>query len=179
MTTFDSTKASLNDLLREIKEGKIQLPDFQRGWVWDDDHIRVHARQAILLPAPREGRTVQRGAGPPFGAGIRRRISRGGGAGGGPEGAAISELLRGRPSGSVGGPGDVAGDGAPDDQAASAAGRTAAGDLRAQFPRDRNHEVSPERRRPRGGGADCRTRIDADNAALQPGAGGDRVCQDP
>lgn len=40
MTTFDSTKASLSDLLREIKEGKIQLPDFQRGWVWDDDHIR-------------------------------------------------------------------------------------------------------------------------------------------
>lgn len=40
MTTFDSTKSSLNDLLREIREGKIQLPDFQRGWVWDDDHIR-------------------------------------------------------------------------------------------------------------------------------------------
>lgn len=40
MTTFDSTKAPLSDLLREIREGKIQLPDFQRGWVWDDDHIR-------------------------------------------------------------------------------------------------------------------------------------------
>ena len=40
MTTFDSTKALLNELLREIKEGKIQLPDFQRGWIWDDDHIR-------------------------------------------------------------------------------------------------------------------------------------------
>jgi hypothetical protein len=40
MTTFDSTKAALNDLLREIRDGKIQLPDFQRGWVWDDDHIR-------------------------------------------------------------------------------------------------------------------------------------------
>ena len=40
MTTFDSTKASLTDLLREITEGKIQLPDFQRGWVWDDNHIR-------------------------------------------------------------------------------------------------------------------------------------------
>ena len=39
MSTFDSTKASLNDLLREIKEGKIQLPDFQRGWIWGDDHI--------------------------------------------------------------------------------------------------------------------------------------------
>jgi hypothetical protein len=40
MSSFDSTKASLSDLLREIREGKIQLPDFQRGWVWDDDHIR-------------------------------------------------------------------------------------------------------------------------------------------
>ena len=40
MTTFDSTKASLKDLLRDIRMGKIQLPDFQRGWVWDDDHIR-------------------------------------------------------------------------------------------------------------------------------------------
>ena len=40
MTTFDSTKTSLKDLLQDIKRGKIQLPDFQRGWVWDDDHIR-------------------------------------------------------------------------------------------------------------------------------------------
>ncbi|MGG0886825.1 GmrSD restriction endonuclease domain-containing protein [Brevibacillus parabrevis] len=39
-TTFDSTKESLLDLLRSIKEGKTQLPDFQRGWVWDDEHIR-------------------------------------------------------------------------------------------------------------------------------------------
>lgn len=38
-TTYDSTKESLHDLLREINEGKIQLPDFQRGWIWDDDHI--------------------------------------------------------------------------------------------------------------------------------------------
>ena len=40
MTTYDSTKALLSDLLREINAGKIQLPDFQRGWIWDDDHIR-------------------------------------------------------------------------------------------------------------------------------------------
>ena len=40
MTTFDSTKESLLDLLQSIKQGKTQLPDFQRGWVWDDDHIR-------------------------------------------------------------------------------------------------------------------------------------------
>lgn len=40
ITTFDSTKESLLDMLRSIADGKTQLPDFQRGWVWDDDHIR-------------------------------------------------------------------------------------------------------------------------------------------
>lgn len=40
MATFDSTKTSLGKLLDQIVEGKIQLPDFQRGWVWDDAHIR-------------------------------------------------------------------------------------------------------------------------------------------
>lgn len=40
MSTFDSTKTPLIDLLKDITSGKIQLPDFQRGWVWDDDHIR-------------------------------------------------------------------------------------------------------------------------------------------
>ncbi|EOZ0832263.1 GmrSD restriction endonuclease domain-containing protein [Citrobacter freundii] len=40
MSTFDSTKLPLKDLLKEIIEGKIQLPDFQRGWVWDDEHVR-------------------------------------------------------------------------------------------------------------------------------------------
>src|SRR5689334_7584038 len=39
-TTFESTKESLADLLHDITIGKIQLPDFQRGWVWDDEHIR-------------------------------------------------------------------------------------------------------------------------------------------
>ncbi len=40
MSTFDSTKTRLADLLRGVEAGKIQLPDFQRGWVWDDEHIR-------------------------------------------------------------------------------------------------------------------------------------------
>jgi uncharacterized protein with ParB-like and HNH nuclease domain len=26
--------------LDEAAKGEIQLPDFQRGWVWDDNHIR-------------------------------------------------------------------------------------------------------------------------------------------
>lgn len=40
LTTFDSTKEALLDILRGISAGKTQLPDFQRGWVWDDEHIR-------------------------------------------------------------------------------------------------------------------------------------------
>jgi hypothetical protein len=40
MSTFDSTKTQLSTLLSRVVEGKLQLPDFQRGWVWDDEHIR-------------------------------------------------------------------------------------------------------------------------------------------
>jgi len=40
MSNFDSTKMGLGKILDEIVEGKIQLPDFQRGWIWDDEHIR-------------------------------------------------------------------------------------------------------------------------------------------
>ncbi|MFW6153763.1 MAG: GmrSD restriction endonuclease domain-containing protein [Planctomycetota bacterium] len=39
-TTYDSTKESLQTILRTIADNKLQLPDFQRGWIWDDDHIR-------------------------------------------------------------------------------------------------------------------------------------------
>jgi len=38
--TFDSTKQALQDILGEINTGKTQLPDFQRGWVWDDNHVK-------------------------------------------------------------------------------------------------------------------------------------------
>ena len=40
VTTFDSTVESLSDLLSSIKELRTQLPDFQRGWVWDDERIK-------------------------------------------------------------------------------------------------------------------------------------------
>lgn len=30
---------SILDLMKDISAGKIQLPDFQRGWVWDDSRI--------------------------------------------------------------------------------------------------------------------------------------------
>jgi hypothetical protein len=40
MSTFDSTKIPLIDILGDIFAGRLQLPDFQRGWVWDDEHVR-------------------------------------------------------------------------------------------------------------------------------------------
>lgn len=32
--SFDSTKTPYHDLLSRADRGKLQLPDFQRGWVW-------------------------------------------------------------------------------------------------------------------------------------------------
>lgn len=40
MESFDSTKSSLYEILKDVNKGKIQLPDFQRGWVWDDNRIK-------------------------------------------------------------------------------------------------------------------------------------------
>ncbi len=37
--TFESGDIPLSDLLGQAHRGVLQLPDFQRGWVWDDDHI--------------------------------------------------------------------------------------------------------------------------------------------
>jgi hypothetical protein len=40
-STFRTDEPHLHELLEELHKGQIQLPDFQRGWVWDDDHIRA------------------------------------------------------------------------------------------------------------------------------------------
>lgn len=40
MSNFESHPKPLKKILEDIKEGKIQLPDFQRDWVWDDVRIR-------------------------------------------------------------------------------------------------------------------------------------------
>ena len=40
METFDSTKRRLFEILKDVHSGKIQLPDFQRGWIWDDTRIK-------------------------------------------------------------------------------------------------------------------------------------------
>lgn len=36
---FTSGDVPLVDLLNQARSGALQLPDFQRGWVWDDNHI--------------------------------------------------------------------------------------------------------------------------------------------
>ncbi|MBI3271451.1 MAG: DUF262 domain-containing protein [Planctomycetes bacterium] len=40
-STFRTAEPMLHELLEQIHRGAIQLPDFQRGWVWDDGHIRA------------------------------------------------------------------------------------------------------------------------------------------
>lgn len=37
---FDTTKEDLKDLLRQADEGHLQLPDFQRDYVWGDEDVR-------------------------------------------------------------------------------------------------------------------------------------------
>ncbi|MCA9093328.1 MAG: DUF262 domain-containing protein [Planctomycetaceae bacterium] len=39
-TTFKTNPVPLASLLRQCEEGKIQLPDFQRSWVWAEDRIQ-------------------------------------------------------------------------------------------------------------------------------------------
>jgi len=38
-TTFTSDREPLFEVLKQIADGRIQLPEFQRSFVWDDEHI--------------------------------------------------------------------------------------------------------------------------------------------
>jgi hypothetical protein len=40
-STFETKEPLLNEILSNIESGRTQLPDFQRSWVWDDNHIRA------------------------------------------------------------------------------------------------------------------------------------------
>lgn len=40
MTPFQTNPVSLTTLLDNLRSGATQLPEFQRGWVWDEDRIR-------------------------------------------------------------------------------------------------------------------------------------------
>ena len=38
--TFKTNPYGLHELLQHCHKGTIQLPDFQRSWVWDEDRIK-------------------------------------------------------------------------------------------------------------------------------------------
>ena len=40
VATFKTNPYALEDLLRQCHKGELQLPDFQRSWVWDEDRIK-------------------------------------------------------------------------------------------------------------------------------------------
>ena len=37
---FETQPILLKELLKKVESCEIQLPDFQRGWIWDDDRVR-------------------------------------------------------------------------------------------------------------------------------------------
>lgn len=39
-STFETNPNSLHDLLKRCHSGDLQLPDFQRSWVWDEERIK-------------------------------------------------------------------------------------------------------------------------------------------
>jgi uncharacterized protein with ParB-like and HNH nuclease domain len=39
-STFQTNPYDLDELLEDCQRGVLQLPDFQRSWVWDEDRIK-------------------------------------------------------------------------------------------------------------------------------------------
>ena len=46
--TFGTDEPLLGDLLKFMEEGSKQLPDFQRGRVWNDDRIKALVAKVSL-----------------------------------------------------------------------------------------------------------------------------------
>ena len=57
-----SLDTELSELMKDIASGKIQLPEFQRSWTWDDGRIRemkTSGLSAVQLKAQRILRRIQ------------------------------------------------------------------------------------------------------------------------
>ncbi len=48
-STFQTNPYDLNKLLDDCHHGVLQLPDFQRSWVWDEDRIKCERGQASVI----------------------------------------------------------------------------------------------------------------------------------
>ena len=46
---MDAKKRNLEELLNKIKDGAIQLPDFQRMWIWNDTLSKPPFAAQIIL----------------------------------------------------------------------------------------------------------------------------------
>ena len=46
-----SNDTDLKDLLAQVEKGELQLPEFQRSWVWDDGKI-VKLIESITMDFP-------------------------------------------------------------------------------------------------------------------------------
>ena len=57
---FSSDELPLAQLLDQAASGELQLPDFQRGWVWDDGHIRSLLASISLSYSDRCGHDARR-----------------------------------------------------------------------------------------------------------------------
>jgi hypothetical protein len=40
MSSFETNPKQIKDILLDVEKGDLQLPDFQRGWVWNENSIR-------------------------------------------------------------------------------------------------------------------------------------------
>ena len=66
-STFQTNPIDLEQLLRECDRGIVQLPDFQRSWVWDEDRQKrllglieqAMGKAAYAGNVPEEGTDVE------------------------------------------------------------------------------------------------------------------------
>ncbi|MFR0876262.1 MAG: hypothetical protein ACLSHC_18030 [Bilophila wadsworthia] len=49
--SFRTAEPNLKDVLADIHNGIIQLPDFQREWVWDDRFLELIASVSLSFPS--------------------------------------------------------------------------------------------------------------------------------
>ena len=54
-STFQTNPYDLDKLLQDCHRGTLQLPDFQRSWVWDEDRIVGAGVKPAQICRPKTG----------------------------------------------------------------------------------------------------------------------------
>jgi hypothetical protein len=50
VSSFKTNPYASQELLKKCESGLLQLPDFQRSWVWDEDRIKSLANAVAIRP---------------------------------------------------------------------------------------------------------------------------------